>query len=449
MTDGIPYGLVVTDGVLRTSGNINSVGFFDNGAAVIGKPGLSVKLSTASGTPLDIFYNKVLTVSNGIGLYSNDYDTKTKNTVSAYNLVLQPDSQAAAELKLNGTVTARVVRIAEKTASCDIPAGCFVLSVAESSVYTSALTLMKSIALNDTLTITTATDPAWQNVLYACGGGDMNETLRLLLSGILGYLIGSVSLSIVLSNLLYHRDVRTQGSGNAGATNAARVFGLSAGVLTFLGDFLKTLLALWLGKLLAGENGILAAGALALLGHCFPVYFHFKGGKGVSCGAAIALMTKKRQILFTLVRGFVAILIALLVATLLIFISAKGEGFSAKLAATGKALQQMLIGPLFRTGRSGAAFELKRLTDIFASMAMVAGLSGPPGADSFRSCGKNRPPEGRTSRRSPPGHPGRPAAPAGTRTRGKARLPPPAVLRPDPRNGQDRSLQPVPSSPSP
>ena len=76
-------------------------------------------------------------------------------------------------------------------------------------------------------------------------------------------------------------------------------------------------------------------------------------------------MTKKRQILFTLVRGFVAILIALLVATLLIFISAKGEGFSAKLAATGKALQQMLIGPLFRTGRSGAAFELKRLTDIF------------------------------------------------------------------------------------
>lgn len=173
MTDGIPYGLVVTDGVLRTSGNINSVGFFDSGAAVIGKPGLSVKLSTASGTPLDIFYNKVLTVSNGIGLYSNDYDTKTKNTVSAYNLVLQPDSQSGAELKLNGTVTARVVRIAEKTASCDIPAGCFVLSVAESSVYTSALTTMKSIALNDTLTITTATDPAWQNVLYACGGGDM------------------------------------------------------------------------------------------------------------------------------------------------------------------------------------------------------------------------------------------------------------------------------------
>jgi glycerol-3-phosphate acyltransferase PlsY len=137
----------------------------------------------------------------------------------------------------------------------------------------------------------------------------MNETLRLLLSGILGYLIGSVSLSIVLSNLLYHRDVRTQGSGNAGATNAARVFGLSAGVLTFLGDFLKTLLALWLGKLLAGENGILAAGALALLGHCFPVYFHFKGGKGVSCGAAIALMIDWRVFLAAvIVFGVMALL---------------------------------------------------------------------------------------------------------------------------------------------
>jgi glycerol-3-phosphate acyltransferase PlsY len=137
----------------------------------------------------------------------------------------------------------------------------------------------------------------------------MNETLRLLLSGILGYLIGSVSLSIVLSNLLYHRDVRTQGSGNAGATNAARVFGLSAGVLTFFGDFLKTLLALWLGKLLAGENGILAAGALALLGHCFPVYFHFKGGKGVSCGAAIALMIDWRVFLAAvIVFGIMALL---------------------------------------------------------------------------------------------------------------------------------------------
>jgi len=173
MNDGIPYGLVVTDGVLRSSGNINSVGFFDNGAAIIGKPGLTVKLVTASGTTADLFYNKALSLSNGIGLYSNDYDYKTKNTVSAYNLVLQPTSQQTAQLTMNGAVTARVTQIVEKTASCDVPAGCFVLSVADNSIYTSALTTMKSIAVGDSVTIQTASDPAWQNVLYACGGGDM------------------------------------------------------------------------------------------------------------------------------------------------------------------------------------------------------------------------------------------------------------------------------------
>ena len=137
----------------------------------------------------------------------------------------------------------------------------------------------------------------------------MYNPLYLVLAGVLGYLIGSVSLSIVLSNLLYHRDVRTQGSGNAGATNAARVFGLSAGVLTLAGDFLKTLLALWLGRLLGGDVGMAVAGTAALIGHCYPVYFHFKGGKGVSSGAAVALMIDWRVFLAAvIVFGVMALL---------------------------------------------------------------------------------------------------------------------------------------------
>ena len=60
-------------------------------------------------------------------------------------------------------------------------------------------------------------------------------------------------------------------------------------------------------------------------------------------------MTKKRELMFSIVRGLLAILIALLVATLLIFISANGDNFSEKLASTGDALKQMLVGPLFRT----------------------------------------------------------------------------------------------------
>ena len=88
-------------------------------------------------------------------------------------------------------------------------------------------------------------------------------------------------------------------------------------------------------------------------------------------------MTKKRQILFSVIRGLLAILIALLVATLLIFLSADGGSFGAKLSATGDALKQLLVGPLFRMGRSGAAFDFKRLTDILASMIPIifTGLS--------------------------------------------------------------------------
>ena len=98
-------------------------------------------------------------------------------------------------------------------------------------------------------------------------------------------------------------------------------------------------------------------------------------------------MTKKRQILFSVIRGLLAILIALLVATLLIFLSADGDSFAEKLAATGGALKQLLVGPLFRMGRSGTKFDFKRLTDILASMIPIifTGLSvAARPDDSFR-----------------------------------------------------------------
>ena len=81
-------------------------------------------------------------------------------------------------------------------------------------------------------------------------------------------------------------------------------------------------------------------------------------------------MTKKRQVVFSLVRGALAISIALLVAMVLIFISADGDTLTAKLELTGNALKQLLIGPLFKTNSSGeiGAFQLKRLTDVLASM---------------------------------------------------------------------------------
>ena len=116
-----------------------------------------------------------------------------------------------------------------------------------------------------------------------------------------GYLLGSVNSAIVFIWNLYHVDVRTEGSGNAGATNAARNHGIGAGLLTLGGDMLKTAIAGFIGWKLAGSTGLALACAAALTGHCFPVFYKFKGGKGVSVSACIALLLDWRFFLVMLV----------------------------------------------------------------------------------------------------------------------------------------------------
>lgn len=112
--------------------------------------------------------------------------------------------------------------------------------------------------------------------------------ISYLITAIAAYLLGSVSSSVLLSKTVFHSDVRKAGSGNAGATNMARNYGMKAGVLVLALDALKSTLSLLIGTHLCGEIGIAIAGILCVLGHCFPIYFHFKGGKGVSVGAIIA-----------------------------------------------------------------------------------------------------------------------------------------------------------------
>ncbi len=116
------------------------------------------------------------------------------------------------------------------------------------------------------------------------------EAIKISASGIVGYLFGSISSAVVLSYFVSRKDVRNYGSGNAGATNMARLFGMGVGVATFLLDGLKTVAAMLLGRVIGGYYGFLLAGYCCLLGHCFPVFFGFKGGKGVSVGAALGLM---------------------------------------------------------------------------------------------------------------------------------------------------------------
>ena len=124
--------------------------------------------------------------------------------------------------------------------------------------------------------------------------------LRYILCAVLGYLLGSFSASILISKYIFRRDVRKSGSGNAGAANTARVFGIGAGLLTLGGDFLKCLIAMLLTRALAGELGMCVGGMTCMLGHCFPLYFHFRGGKAVSTGAAVALLIDWRVLAIAL-----------------------------------------------------------------------------------------------------------------------------------------------------
>ena len=134
------------------------------------------------------------------------------------------------------------------------------------------------------------------------------EILKYLFIVVGGYLLGSVSVSIILSRLL-GTDVRKKGSGNAGATNMARNFGLLAGFATLAGDFLKAVIVMYIGYRLCGDWGLMAGGMACTTGHCFPLFYDFRGGKGISVGAAIGLMIDWRV--------FVGIVVVFLIAAFL------------------------------------------------------------------------------------------------------------------------------------
>lgn len=115
-------------------------------------------------------------------------------------------------------------------------------------------------------------------------------TLQIILTFILAYLIGAIPSSVWFGKIFYGKDVRNYGSGNAGATNTFRVLGVSAGIIVLALDMLKGIIAVLLANLPVGGNFSpsqflyyqLALGLTAGLGHIFPIYLKFKGGKGVA-----------------------------------------------------------------------------------------------------------------------------------------------------------------------
>lgn len=105
----------------------------------------------------------------------------------------------------------------------------------------------------------------------------------LFLTCIIGYVLGSVPFALVIGKVFFKKDIRTAGSGNLGGGNAGRVLGAKAGLAVMILDILKVTLSMFLSSLLpGGEACIATAGFAAAIGHCFPVFAGFRGGKAVA-----------------------------------------------------------------------------------------------------------------------------------------------------------------------
>lgn len=148
----------------------------------------------------------------------------------------------------------------------------------------------------------------------------MRNILLSVLVAVVAYLLGCFSTGLTVSNAK-GVDIRSKGSKNTGASNVLRVMGLKSGLVTFIGDFLKATLACWLGSiLLPGSTfgvdrfGMMLAGVFAVVGHNWPVFYGFKGGKGVACSAAVILFVNPLW-------GGISIVICVAVIALTRFIS--------------------------------------------------------------------------------------------------------------------------------
>lgn len=149
----------------------------------------------------------------------------------------------------------------------------------------------------------------------------------IVLTCVIAYLAGSVNSSIILSKALSGKDIRESGSGNAGATNMLRTYGKKLAVITLILDVLKGCIGVWIGMLISHLAGIyltgdsynnsmhvfpylkLCGGFFVSLGHNYPVFFKFKGGKGVatSLGVLLALNWIVGLVVFVLTIGIMAL----------------------------------------------------------------------------------------------------------------------------------------------
>lgn len=117
----------------------------------------------------------------------------------------------------------------------------------------------------------------------------MDNLLQILGVIFCAYILGSLNFALVFSKLVLKFDIREHGSKNAGTTNVLRIMGKKWAISVLLLDMLKAVCAVFVGNAFLGDEGKLLAGIFVILGHVFPVFFKFKGGKGVATTAGMFL----------------------------------------------------------------------------------------------------------------------------------------------------------------
>ena len=199
---------------------------------------------------------------------------------------------------------------------------------------------------------------------------------QLIVIAMVGYLIGSVNLSIILSKLMGKGDIREQGSGNAGTTNTLRVLGKGPAALVLIFDICKAVIAILLAKGIFAfsgvemfttpgdtatlnvtyELGILIAALGAILGHNYPIYYGFKGGKGIATSLGALLMIEWQI-------GLVCLVFALV-----LMISSRMVSLGSICAAILYPVLVWIMGSAF-----GTSFKARMIYTIFA--VLVAALA--------------------------------------------------------------------------
>ena len=137
--------------------------------------------------------------------------------------------------------------------------------------------------------------------------------VRIVIVAIIAYLLGSINVAIILSKTIYKEDIREKGSGNAGLTNTLRNYGKKVAFFNLIGDVLKGVLSIILAWVIVPEEAQLLAACIAaaacVLGHNFPLYFRFKGGKGVLTTLAVMLMIAPIPAVIALIVFIVVVLL--------------------------------------------------------------------------------------------------------------------------------------------